>query len=78
MDRIGRKLTMSSMLFVSCILLIPLVSHQKEVLTVGLLFGARMLISGSFTIVYIYAPEVSIASDISTSCCHIGMILNSL
>lgn len=57
-DRIGRKLTMSSMLFVSCILLIPLVSHQKEVLTVGLLFGARMLISGSFTIVYIYAPEV--------------------
>ncbi|KAF3784326.1 Organic cation/carnitine transporter 7 [Nymphaea thermarum] len=57
-DRIGRKLSMSAMLFMCCILLIPLVFHQSELLTTCLLFGARLFISGSFTILYIYVPEV--------------------
>ncbi|ONK70638.1 uncharacterized protein A4U43_C05F35820 [Asparagus officinalis] len=57
-DRVGRKMSMATMLFISCIFLVPLLFHQKEVLTTALLFGARMCISGSFTIVYIYAPEV--------------------
>ncbi|XP_074564705.1 organic cation/carnitine transporter 7-like isoform X1 [Curcuma longa] len=57
-DRIGRKLSMSSMLFVSCAILIPLLFAQTEELTTALLFCARISISASFTIVYIYAPEI--------------------
>ncbi|KAG1364169.1 organic cation/carnitine transporter 7 [Cocos nucifera] len=56
-DRIGRKLSMSAMLFISCIFLFPLAFHQTEALTTALLFGARICISGSFTVVYVYAPE---------------------
>lgn len=58
-DRVGRKGSMAAMLFMSCISLLPLIFHQKEVLTTALLFAARICISASFTIVYIYAPEVS-------------------
>lgn len=58
-DRLGRKLSMSAMFFLSCIFLIPLVFHQPEGLTTGLLFGARICITTTFTIVYIYAPEVN-------------------
>ncbi|XP_010928750.1 organic cation/carnitine transporter 7 isoform X1 [Elaeis guineensis] len=57
-DRIGRKLSMSAMLFISCIFLFPLAFHQTEALTTALLFGARICISGSFTVVYVYAPEI--------------------
>ncbi|CAN6485671.1 unnamed protein product [Victoria cruziana] len=57
-DRVGRKLSMSAMLFMCFILLIPLTFHQSELLTTFLLFGARLFISGSFTILYIYVPEV--------------------
>nr|CAD1840300.1 unnamed protein product [Ananas comosus var. bracteatus] len=57
-DRIGRKLSMSSMLFISCVFLLPLVFHQTEAITTASLFGARICISASFTIVYIYAPEI--------------------
>ncbi|XP_073004586.1 organic cation/carnitine transporter 7-like isoform X1 [Typha latifolia] len=57
-DRIGRKLSMSSMLFISCICLIPLVFHQTAALTTAFLFGARVCISASFNVVYIYAPEI--------------------
>ncbi|KAF3783424.1 Organic cation/carnitine transporter 7 [Nymphaea thermarum] len=57
-DRVGRRITMSAMLFMCCALLIPLLHHQSEALTTILLFGARMFIEGSFTIIYIYAPEV--------------------
>ncbi|WOK92085.1 organic cation/carnitine transporter 7 isoform X1 [Canna indica] len=57
-DRIGRKLSMSILLFITCIFLIPLVWHQNEVLTTSLLFGARTCVTGSFNILYIYAPEV--------------------
>ncbi|XP_010927138.1 organic cation/carnitine transporter 7 isoform X1 [Elaeis guineensis] len=57
-DRVGRKLSMAGLLFVSCIFLLPLIFHQEEALTTTLLFGARACIMGSFTIIYIYAPEV--------------------
>ncbi|XXG79466.1 hypothetical protein AAC387_Pa09g0525 [Persea americana] len=57
-DRVGRKLSMSAMFFLGCIFLLPLLVHQPEILTTGLLFGARMCITGTFTVVYIYAPEI--------------------
>ncbi|KAH7515230.1 hypothetical protein FEM48_Zijuj10G0004900 [Ziziphus jujuba var. spinosa] len=57
-DRLGRKLSMSSMFFLCCIFLFPLVVHQPQELTTGLLFGARICITATFTIVYIYAPEI--------------------
>ncbi|PIA51591.1 hypothetical protein AQUCO_01100445v1 [Aquilegia coerulea] len=57
-DRVGRKLSMSAMFFTCCIFLLPLVFHQSETLTTALLFGARICITGTFTIVYIYAPEI--------------------
>ncbi|MQL85815.1 hypothetical protein Taro_018359, partial [Colocasia esculenta] len=56
-DKIGRKLSMSALFFLSCIFLFPLMFSQSESVTTALLFGARICITGSFTIVYIYAPE---------------------
>lgn len=58
-DKLGRKLSMSAMFFCCCTFLLPLLFQQSGGLTTGLLFGARICISGTFTIVYIYAPEVS-------------------
>lgn len=58
-DRFGRRLSMASMLFSSCVFLFPLVFSRTELLTRISLFGARLCISASFTIIYIYAPEVS-------------------
>ncbi|OAY71168.1 Organic cation/carnitine transporter 7 [Ananas comosus] len=55
---IGRKRSMSYVLFTSCFFLLPLVIQQREVLTTLLLFGARSCISASFTILHIYAPEI--------------------
>ncbi|KAL5718029.1 Organic cation/carnitine transporter 7 [Ranunculus cassubicifolius] len=57
-DRLGRKFSMSAMFFICCGFLLPLVYQQSETLTTALLFGARICITGTFTIVYIYAPEV--------------------
>ncbi|CAM0902682.1 unnamed protein product [Alopecurus aequalis] len=57
-DRVGRKLSMASMLFTGCVFLFPLVFSQADMLTRISLFGARLCISASFTIVYIYAPEI--------------------
>ncbi|XP_058113435.1 organic cation/carnitine transporter 7 isoform X2 [Magnolia sinica] len=57
-DRIGRKLSMSAMFFLGCIFLLPLLFNQTEVVTTCLLFGARICITGTFTVVYIYAPEI--------------------
>ncbi|XP_062201189.1 organic cation/carnitine transporter 7-like isoform X4 [Phragmites australis] len=57
-DRFGRKLSMASMLFTSCVFLFPLVFSRAEILTRISLFGARLCISASFTIIYIYAPEI--------------------
>ncbi|XP_027908096.1 organic cation/carnitine transporter 7 isoform X2 [Vigna unguiculata] len=57
-DKLGRKLSMSTMFFMCCIFLLPLVFHLPEGLTTGLLFLARICITATFTIVYIYAPEM--------------------
>ncbi|GFZ11617.1 major facilitator superfamily protein [Actinidia rufa] len=57
-DKFGRKLSMSAMFFLCCIFLLPLVFHQAPGITTGLLFGARICITSTFTIVYIYAPEI--------------------
>ncbi|KAI9084495.1 hypothetical protein K1719_033483 [Acacia pycnantha] len=65
-DKIGRKISMSAMHFVYCIFLLPLVFNLPEGLATGLLFGARTCIMGSFTIIYIYAPEIYPTSVRST------------
>lgn len=57
-DKLGRKLSMSIMFFMCCIFLLPLTFYLPEDLTTGLLFGARICITVTFTIVYIYAPEI--------------------
>ncbi|RLN42080.1 Synaptic vesicle 2-related protein [Panicum miliaceum] len=57
-DRFGRRLSMASMLFTSCVFLFPLVFSRTDILTRISLFGARLCISASFTIVCIYAPEI--------------------
>ncbi|XP_025693213.1 organic cation/carnitine transporter 7 isoform X3 [Arachis hypogaea] len=57
-DKLGRKLSMSTMFFLCCIFLLPLMFHQPEGLTTSLLFGARICITVTFTVVYIYAPEI--------------------
>lgn len=57
-DILGRKLSMSAMFFLCCIFLLPLVFHQPQGLTTALLFGARICITVTFTVVYIYAPEI--------------------
>ncbi|XP_059641971.1 organic cation/carnitine transporter 7 [Cornus florida] len=57
-DKLGRKFSMSAMFFLCCIFLLPLVFHQPQGLTTVLLFGARICITATFTVVYIYAPEI--------------------
>ncbi|XP_042001117.1 organic cation/carnitine transporter 7-like [Salvia splendens] len=57
-DRVGRKLSMIIMFVVASILLIPLLTHQIEATTTALLFGARALVSATFIVACIYAPEV--------------------
>ncbi|XP_023748783.1 organic cation/carnitine transporter 7 [Lactuca sativa] len=57
-DRIGRKHSMELMFFIGFIFLLPLLSHQSEILTTASLFGSRMFIIGTFTIANIYAPEI--------------------
>lgn len=65
-DRFGRKITMAALLWGGCIFLAPLLVHQKHLVTTALLFGARICISASFTVIYIYAPEVYPTSVRST------------
>ncbi|MED6188496.1 Organic cation/carnitine transporter 7 [Stylosanthes scabra] len=57
-DKLGRKLSMSIMFFLCCIFLSPLMFHLPGGLTTSLLFGARICITVTFTVVYIYAPEI--------------------
>lgn len=57
-DKFGRKLSMSSMLYVSCLCIAPLMFAQTESLTTVFLFGARICISASFIVLHIYAPEI--------------------
>lgn len=57
-DKLGRKGSMSTMFFLCCIFLLPLVFHQPQGVTTALLFLARICITTTFTVVYIYAPEI--------------------
>ncbi|CAA2977566.1 organic cation carnitine transporter 7-like [Olea europaea subsp. europaea] len=57
-DKLGRKMSMSTMFFLCSMFLLPLMFHQPQSLTTGLLFGARICITATFSIVYIYAPEI--------------------
>ncbi|KAM0903611.1 hypothetical protein ACQ4PT_018563 [Festuca glaucescens] len=63
---LGRKATMWCLLFTCCGFLGPLVFHQSEIWTTGLLFGARACAMGSFTVLCLYAPEVYPTSVRST------------
>ncbi|CAK9318026.1 unnamed protein product [Citrullus colocynthis] len=57
-DKLGRKLSMSSMFFLGATFLFPLAFYRVDGLTTALLFGARICITSTFTVVYIYAPEI--------------------
>lgn len=57
-DKLGRKGSMSSMFFICCLLLLPLAFNHSQGLVTPLLSGARICITASFTIMYIYAPEI--------------------
>ncbi|EEF48695.1 sugar transporter, putative [Ricinus communis] len=65
-DRFGRKLSMSVVFFICGIFLLPLVVHQSATLTTALLFIARIFITDTFTVVYVYAPEMYPTSVRST------------
>ncbi|CAN0840303.1 Organic cation/carnitine transporter 7 [Linum grandiflorum] len=65
-DRIGRKISMASMLFICCVFVLPLVVHQSPLVTTILLFGARICITGSFAIAFVLAPELYPTSVRST------------
>lgn len=65
-DRIGRKLSVAAMLFITFAFLLPLIFHHKELTTTALLFGARICITGSITTLSIYAPEIYPTSVRST------------
>uniref|UniRef100_A0A2P2MQS8 Organic cation/carnitine transporter 7-like n=1 Tax=Rhizophora mucronata TaxID=61149 RepID=A0A2P2MQS8_RHIMU len=65
-DRIGRKLSMAVMFFVCCVFMLPLVVHRSSRVTTALLFMARICITGTFSIIYIYAPEIYPTSVRST------------
>ncbi|KAG6414268.1 hypothetical protein SASPL_126986 [Salvia splendens] len=56
-DRVGRKLCMIIMFMVASILLIPLLTRQNEATTTALMFGTRALVSATFIVACIYAPE---------------------
>ncbi|XP_057540002.1 organic cation/carnitine transporter 7-like [Amaranthus tricolor] len=57
-DRLGRKVSMAALLFLCFVFMLPLVTHQPDGLTTALLFGARACIMGSFTLMFLYAPEI--------------------
>ncbi|KAH9653508.1 Organic cation/carnitine transporter 7 [Citrus sinensis] len=59
-DTAGRKLSITIMFTLSCLFLLPLVTYQSNILTTGLLFGARMCVMGAFTVSLIYAAEVKL------------------
>ncbi|KAL9442229.1 hypothetical protein AB3S75_020691 [Citrus x aurantiifolia] len=65
-DTAGRKLSITIMFTLSCLFLLPLVTYQSNILTTGLLFGARMCVMGAFTVSLIYAAEIYPTSVRST------------
>ncbi|PKA65830.1 Organic cation/carnitine transporter 7 [Apostasia shenzhenica] len=65
-DRIGRKLSIASLMFATFAFLFPLVFRERELTTTVLLFGARICMTGSITSLSIYAPEMYPTSVRST------------
>lgn len=61
-DRLGRKYSMALLFVVCSIFLFPLVEHRSTTITTILMFGARASIMGTFTIAFIFAPEVLLKS----------------
>ena len=59
-DKVGRKVFMAIMLFATFFFLCPLMLDESQGLTTAFLSAARICITASFTVVYIYAPEVGI------------------
>lgn len=57
-DKLGRKKSMATLLFLCVIFMLPLTFHQPEGFTTTLLFGARACMMGSFTLMFLYAPEI--------------------
>ncbi|KAI3990259.1 hypothetical protein MKX01_037598 [Papaver californicum] len=73
-DRIAHKLSISTVFFTCCIFLLPLMFDQPENLTTALLFGARICITGTFIVVYIYALEVSQLGGIICTMVAVGLL----
>ncbi|XP_047325337.1 organic cation/carnitine transporter 7-like [Impatiens glandulifera] len=65
-DRIGRKLTMVLLFITACCFLLPLVIHERQLVTTSLLFVARMCTASAITVANIYAPEIYPTSIRST------------
>ncbi|XP_065876226.1 organic cation/carnitine transporter 7-like [Euphorbia lathyris] len=65
-DRLGRKVSMAGLFFVCLMFMLPLVVQQRAAVTTALLFGARICITGTFAVVYVYAPEIYPTSVRST------------
>eukprot|EP00897_Mesotaenium_endlicherianum_P008740 jgi/Mesen1/7895/ME000420S07040 len=65
-DRLGRKKSISVLLAITGIALLPLIQPLPEDPTTLLLFGARGSIMGAFQILFVYAPEVYPTSMRST------------
>lgn len=59
-DKLGRKITMGLSCSLSFIILMPLILHQNETVTTALLFGARMFIISTTTVLVTYAREVKV------------------
>ncbi|CAO2836255.1 unnamed protein product [Amaranthus hypochondriacus] len=57
-DQLGRKYSMALMFVVCSAFLFSLAHRQTELVTTILMFGARACIMGTFTIAFIFAPEL--------------------
>ncbi|KAL6656800.1 hypothetical protein ACP70R_004580 [Stipagrostis hirtigluma subsp. patula] len=83
-DRIGRKMSMGGLLLLCGAFLAPLSVHLGEGLVTSLLFCARTCIMGSFSVLYVYTPELYPASSrntgvgITSSLGRIGSIVSPL
>ncbi|KAF6174993.1 hypothetical protein GIB67_026481 [Kingdonia uniflora] len=64
MDRLGQKVSMLTIFFLSYIFLLPLVIHQPESLTNELLFGSRICITGESTVAFFMLPRLVLHSQL--------------
>ncbi|TVU38331.1 hypothetical protein EJB05_11694, partial [Eragrostis curvula] len=77
-DRVGRRVSMGSMILLCCASLVPLAMNLREGFAVTLLFCARTCIEGSFAILHAYSPEIYPTScrntgvGVSTSIARVG------